>query len=296
MDYLYLLFTIVCLGGQFSLVKLYQTRVGNGLITSFLYSLFAGIIAAVLLLFVCGFQISINLFAFLTASGVILCVVGYTVIGMKMMSIGKVAAYTMFLMLGGMFVPFLYGVIFLDEPITVWKIAGIILLFIALLVPALKKSEEKSKNVKLFTILGIAVFILNGMVSVFSKMHQISPNAISTFEFGFWQNIISTVTLSAVIPICAFFNKEKNNILLSVKKAMPLWWIIILYALLNQGGGILLLFAAKTVDASVMYPIVTGGVMVVTALCGLIFYREKLDKYVSVSLLLSVISTVLFII
>ena len=295
MDYLYLLFAVLCIGGQFSLTKLYQIRVGNGLVVSLLYSLFSGIVAAVLLLFICDFNISINSFAFLTAAGGIICVVGYTVVGMKMMSIGKVAVYTIFLMLGGMFVPFLYGVIFLKESVTIWKIIGVILLFIALFVPALKKDEAKTKNLKLFIILGIVVFILNGLVGVFNKMHQISSNAISTFEYGFWQNIISTVTLLVMIPLCAVFNKEKNNIVLSAKIAMLLWWVIILYALLSQCGGILLLFAAKKIDASVMYPIVTGGVMVVTALCGVIFYKEKLDKYVAISLLLSVISTVLFV-
>ena len=286
---------VLCVGGQFAVVKLYQAKVGNGLITSLLFSLFSGIIASILFFCFCGFKVAVNLFAFLTATGGILCIVGYTVIGMKMMSIGRITVYTMFLMLGGMFVPFLYGVIFLGEPITFLKIAGIALLVVALLLPVFKKNEEKNSNIKLFTILGIVVFLLNGMVGVFNKIHQVSPNAISTFEFCYWQNSISVIIISAVLPVCALSKKEMGMVFANTKKAVQVWWLIFLFAVASQAGGILQLFAAKTIEASVMFPIVTGGVMVITALFGAIFFKEKIDLNICISLFLSIISTVLFI-
>ena len=294
MDYMFLFLSVLCTGFQFIFAKIYQTKVGNGVITSLLFMLFSGITASILLLCICAFHITINSFALLMAAGEIICAVGYNVVGMKMMSLGKVAVYTMFLMLGGMFVPSLYGIIFLGEPVTLWKIIGTVLLIIALVLPTLVKSEEKSNNIKLFTVLGIVVFLLNGMVGIFNKMHQISPNAIPTLEFSLWQNMICVIVISFVFLIYAFINKKAKVIVDNTKEAMPVWWSIVLFSIISQTGGILLLLAAKTVDASVMYPILTGGVIVITALFGFFFYKEKINLFIGISIILSIVSTALF--
>ena len=293
MDYMFLLLSVLCTGFQFIFAKIYQAKVGNGLITSLLFMLFSGITASILLLILCGFHVSINTFAFLMAAGEIICAVGYNVVGMKMMSLGKVAVYTMFLMLGGMFVPSIYGIIFLKEPITYLKIIGIVLLVIALILPVLKK-EEKNKNIKLFTLLGVVVFLLNGMVGIFNKMHQISINAIPTLEFSLWQNMICVVIISFVFLLYIIINKKSNMITVYTKNALPVWWSIIAFSIISQTGGILLLLAAKTVDASIMYPVLTGGVIVITAFFGLIFYKEKINLNIGLSILLSIVSTILF--
>ena len=294
MDYLYLFLSVLCIGLQLIFSKIYQTKAGNGLITSLIFMLFSGIIASILLIFICGFNLSFNLFALLMALGGIVCVVGYNVIGMKMMSIGRVAVYTMFLMLGGMFVPSIFGIIFLKEPITYFKIIGIVLLIAALILPTIKKEDQKSKNAKLFTILGIIVFLLNGMVGIFNKMHQISINAIPTLEFSFFQNVISVVLISLIFIVYLIINKNTSLLVSNTKKVLPFWWTIVLFSIISQTGGILLLLAAKTIDASVMYPVSTGGVIVITALFGLIVYKEKVNLFIGLSILLSIISTILF--
>ena len=294
MDYFFLLFAVICIGGQLSLTKFYQIRVGNGIITSLLFTFFSGLTASIILACICGFRISINLFSFMTAAGGVVCGTAFMAIGMKMMSMGKVAVYTMFLMLGSMFIPFLYGVIFLNESITVWKLAGIVLLIIALVLPVLKKSDEKGKN-KSYIFLGIAVFILNGFVCLFMKIHQISAYAIPTFEFGFWQNLISVTLISGVLAVYALIKRGNNDVPLSVRKTAPNLWIVVMYAVVNQAGALLQLFAAKTVDASVMFPLITGGVIVISALFGFVFYKEKIDRYTLIGLVLSIVSMICFI-
>ena len=294
MDYFYLLFAVICIGGQLTLTKFYQIRVGNAIITSLLFTFFSALTASILLAVICGFRISINVFSFLTAAGGVLCGTAFMALGMKMMSMGKVAVYTMFLMLGSMFIPFLYGVIFLNESVTVWKIAGVVLLIIALILPTLKKGDKKDKN-KNYIFLGIAVFILNGMVCLFMKIQQISEYAIPTFEYGFWQNLVSVAITSGVLAVFALINKGKKEVFLSVKKTAPNLWIVVMYAIVNQAGAILQLVAAKTVDASVMFPMITGGVMVISALFGYLFFKEKTDRYTLIGLLLAIVSTVCFI-
>lgn len=293
MEYVYLFIAVMCIGGQFCMTKIFQNRVGNGLITSLLFSLFSAIVASIIFACLCKFNISTNLFVLLTSGGVTLCLVGYTIVGIKMMSIGKVAVYSLFLMLGGMFVPFVYGVIFLNEPLSVWKVIGMVLVITALILQALKKTDEVNKNNKLLIIFGIIIFIFNGMTGVFAKMHQISQNAVSSLEFSFFQNAIGAVTIVLTLAICAML-KKGSEIQEDIKKVLPNWWIILLFAIISQTGGLLILITAKTMDASVEYPFVTSGVLIVSAIVGRIFFKEKIDRLVFISLVLSVISVVLF--
>ena len=51
-EYLFLIFAIICIGGQFSLSKLYQVKVGNGAITSFSFSLIERVIIFVIILLI----------------------------------------------------------------------------------------------------------------------------------------------------------------------------------------------------------------------------------------------------
>ncbi len=295
MDYIFLLISIFCLGAQFAVTKLYQTKAGSGFFASILFSLTGAIVPMLIFACICKFNISFNWFSFLMAAGATLSIVIYTVIGMKIMSIGSVAIYTMFLMAGGMFVPFLYGVIFLNEQLSVLKIIGVVLLFVALVFPVLNKNETKNKNLKLFIALSICVFIFNGLVGVFNKTHQISPYAISTFEFLFWQKLIASVTLFVLSLGYAFSKKDKTEIKFDIKKALILLPLVVIFVIFSQSSLVLQLVSAKTIDAAVMFPIITGGAMVFSSLFGMIFFKEKLDKKGLIGLIIALIATILFV-
>lgn len=295
MDYIFLLIAVLLLGAQFTVSKLYQTKAGSGFFASTLFSLTGAIIPTIVFACICNFNIPFNWFSFLMAAGATLSIVIYTIIGMKIMSISSVAFYTMFLMAGGMFVPFLYGIIFLNEQLSVFKIIGIILLLTALVFPVINKGQEKNKNPKLFIILSICIFILNGLVGVFNKTHQISPYAISTYEFLFWQKLIASITLFIVASIYAFSKKDKTKIKFDIKNALILLPLVVIFVIFSQSSLVLQLISAKTIDAAVMFPIITGGTIVFSSLFGMIFFKEKLDKKGLFALILALVATVLFI-
>ncbi len=295
MEYLFLLISVVCIGAQFAVTKLYQTKAGSGFYASLLFSLTSSILPLIVFAAICNFNISFNWFSFLMAAGATLSIVIYTILGMKIMSISSVAIYTMFLMAGGMFVPFLFGVIFLNEQLSALKIIGVVLILVALILPVLNKSEEKSKNLKLFIILSVLVFIFNGLVGVFNKTHQISQYAISTFEFLFWQKCITSVVMFIFCIVFAFTNKDKQSIKFDIKNSLILLPIVLIFVLVSQGGNALQLISAKTVDAAVMFPIITGGTIVFSSLFGMIFFKEKINKKGLISLILALVASILFI-
>ncbi|MDD3113993.1 MAG: hypothetical protein PHT56_06360, partial [Candidatus Izemoplasmatales bacterium] len=66
------------------------------------------------------------------------------------------------------------------------------------------------------------------------------------------------------------------------------------FALFSSFGYMLQLLSAVHLPATVMYPIVTGGAVVLTTLAGRIFFREKLTTLAIISIVLAFIATILF--
>lgn len=94
----------------------------------------------------------------------------------------NLSLYSVFLMLGGMLLPFLYGVLFLGESLTIGKIACVMLIIGAM---ALSVEREKGKRgaFKYY----MAVFTLSGLASVGNKVHQVHPECnVSTADFIFF--------------------------------------------------------------------------------------------------------------
>ena len=106
------------------------------------------------LLFFCigGFRLAVTPYSLLMAAIIAgLCCL-YTLIGFKMLALGNMSVYTMFLMLGGMLLPYLYGVFSLGESVSIWRIVGVILLALSMVFPVLgaKMRLTKRKHVPCF--------------------------------------------------------------------------------------------------------------------------------------------------
>ncbi|MDR1093928.1 MAG: hypothetical protein LBL66_07250, partial [Clostridiales bacterium] len=66
---------------------------------------------------------------------------------------------------------------------------------------------------------------------------------------------------------------------------------VIVIALIGCAGGLLMLNSAKDLPASVLYPMVTGGVIILSAVSGRLFFGEKTTPQILASLGLTLIGT-----
>ena len=180
MYYFFLLLSVVLLSLQFAVNKFYQKENGNEISVSLLYTCLAGFSASLFFLIINRFNVSVTGFSLLCAAGVsVLCLL-YTLLGFYIFSIGSFSLYMMFLMLGGMILPFIYGIVFLNDyaELSVASLAarftGVLLMTLALIIPTTGNSKTfHKKKGKLSILLYICVFLMNGFVSVISKLHQI---------------------------------------------------------------------------------------------------------------------------
>lgn len=286
MEYFVITMAVLCFALQFAFTKVFEGVVKQNLATSLVMLIFTNLIGVLLFLGVGKFEVEITLFSLLWATAFAVIMIPYYIIGIKVLSIGSLAIYSMFMMLGGMLVPYFYGICFLSEEITWGKVVGCILLtgFIILQTLSQKDTETEGKQANkntriLFFVLCLLIFFINGMTGVIAKVHQIGSDAVSDVSFTVLSCAI-TVILSAIVLGGLFLVKPREEKFEAVK-ACSRWKPLLTMALLGAAaytGNFLQLKAASKVPASVQFPLVSGGVIVLSALFSAFIFKEKLTK------------------
>ena len=305
MDYLYILIADVLLGAIFVLNKKYQQYAGSGLKAGIISNLILGIFAVVISFVSLGFRVEFTLFSLVVATLSTACGVAYTVIGLKILSGGKVSVYAMFLMTGGMLIPFLFGVIFLKEGINALKIIGLLLIIFSIAVTNFDKQKPSKKQLAM----SVAVFFLNGFIGVCSKIHQtaVDFDTVSTEGYVLLGNI-AKVTLSlavlAAIAISAKYKgkNSKETVAAEVgEKKLPLakrlapYGLLSIIALFDFVSYYCQLEGSVTIPASVLFPLLSGGSIVLTAAVGMLILREKPTKSAVAGMLICLAGMCMFI-
>jgi len=303
--YLYLLAAVVLMALQFSVNKFYQSKNGSAIMTSLLYTSLSGLATGAIFFVINGFTLNVTPFSFVCAVGIALLCLGYSLLGFKIFSLGNFSVFTMFLMLGGMLLPFLYGLIFLGDTETMSalsltaRIVGVVLLIVSMVFPCLGQKDEETRSKKariLFILLCLCVFFMNGFVSILSKLHQIETEypVVDTNSFVFLTNTINGLFSALALFVLTLKNKQGPKL----GEAFKPWMLaaaVVVYALCNGISYLLqLLAAASTMPASVQYPMMTGGSVVLTALAGYLFFREKPSKTALIGTVLAFAATFLF--
>lgn len=298
--YISLVFAVILVGVQNCLMKTYQSKVSSTAVFSFLFNAGLGFGACILFLVVNGFQFNVKAISVLLAFFMCVGITVNNILAIKVVSIGKVSVFTLFLMLGGMICPFIYGVFFLEEKASVWRWIALVLLVISMFVVVHKEGVENKKVNKVkFYFFCICTFFSNGLVSIMSKMHQVMPNNSGTNDFL----IVSYLTLF-LINICIFGymylkkKRKKETEEIAITKEKWIYGLILMfsYAIISGIAFFIQVNSAIHLPATVLYPIVTGGTIIVTAIFGRLLFKEKISKFNLVGLVLVLGATCLFLI
>ena len=203
-------------------------------------------------------------------------------------------------MQGGMLLPFIYGIVFADNKPTPFQIAGIVIMVFALILPYLsaKKDENKEKNSSLYRILCVFIFIVNGAVSIVSYIQSNSPQAVDGNSFLTIYQLESVLLFAIVYAVWCAVKKDnliKNPPVRTKSQTLRLWLCIIIVAVIGSVSYLLQLIGAANLPAVAVYPMVTGGTVFLTAVSGLVFFKEKLTVKGYVGIILTFIATILFV-
>ena len=264
---------------QFLFNQRFENNRGSDLKSALEFTFYKSIVIVIMMLFISGFKIIVTPFSLaMSVIYAVMCIL-MTYFSMKAFAVANLSVYSVFSMLGGMLLPFLLGVGFYNEKITVFKVVCCGLIVVSVLLNL--KSGTQSKKAFLYYM---AVFLLNGGVGVVSKIHQSSqlPHTDST-GFMFLSSLVCIV-------ICGIW------LVLKYKKISLIKGRCLLYAsgygVFNGIGNWFLLISLSNLPASVQYPLVTGGVMVFSTIISVI-RKEKLSKLNYIAAIISFIASVL---
>lgn len=301
-------------GSQFMVTKAFEKNYGKtvraSLSFSLLYSLFAGVIFFIIKLVSSGTVFNLNPFSLCMAFGLSLVNILSSAIGIKTLALGDIAVYSLFLMLGGMIVPFFAGIVFLKESVSVCNLIGVAIMIIALCLPvffgkqnknageAQTDGDTKKKTSVFFYVLCVFLFILNGLSSTLSKFNSVREGAALGAEFTFY-----TYGIQFVISLAAFAlttalgksdktqNEEKQPVILFRPVAIGCGAA---FGAVNGTAFLMSSVAAEHVVAVAQYPLITGATILFSSLLAFLFYREKPTALQLVQIVISLAATILF--
>ena len=247
---------------QFFFNQRFQQSYGTDLKASLVFSLYKSVVIIIIMLIIAGFKVEFTVFSLIMAA--IYAAVGMLMsyYSLKAFSVANLSVFSVFSMLGGMILPFFLGVIFYDEPLTIFKILCCLLIVGAVLLN-IRRGEQNKKALLYY----FAVFVFNGMAGVISKIHQSSARThVDSTGFMIWSSIVTVV-------ICAAWLLVSYRRIPIIKGKSILF--VTGYGVFNGVGNLFLLIALSVLPASVQYPLVTGGVMVCSTIISTL-RREKL--------------------
>lgn len=279
MDYILLLLAVLCFAAQFVFTKLYEGAIRQSATTSLVMLAVTSTIGFLLFFAVSGFRIQFSPTSTLWALALAVVMIPYYMLGIKVLSLGSLAIYSMFMMLGGMLVPFFYGVLFLKEPVTPGKGLGTLLLTICIILQAVLPTAATGKQNKgkqgLFFLLCIVIFFINGFTGVIAKAHEISAAPVAEASFT---SLSCGFTALLSLGMLLLPTKEAKGA--AIQAALTKKPLLIMAALGTAAytGSFLHLMAAETVPASVQFPLVSGGVIILSALVSAFLFKEKVTR------------------
>ena len=296
--YVIVLLAVLCFALQFAVTKIYEQSIQQTAATSFAMLVVAGVVGACMYLCVGGFKVNVSAISLILAAIFAIIMIPYYVVSIKVLSLGSLAIYSMFMMLGGMLLPFVYGLLFLNESISWGKIVGCVLMSVFIVLQGMAQNQAentKIKNKRLFFILCLCIFVVNGLTGVVAAIHQNHKNAVDEVSFTVLScGIIVILGLVVLTAVCLFGNKSQNFAQAkSVIKGKPLFSVLGIGAAMHTGN-FLILKAASQIPASVQFPLISGGTIVFSAIISVLCFKEKLSKKEVFCVAGAFASTVLF--
>ncbi len=181
-------------------------------------------------------------------------------------------------------IPTLIGLIFLGEPVSEWLIIGIVLLFASLVLVNIEKKTEKRNITLKWGVCALLAFVGNGACSTLQKLQQLSSGGQYKSELMILALLI-TVTVMATLSGVT----ERKNAPSKLKGGLPYYAVC---GLANGFVNYLVLVLSNRMDASVMFPVISAGGVVLAALVAIFLYKEKLQLQQWIGILLGTLAII----
>lgn len=225
-------------------------------------------------------EISITPFSAIIAALHSFFIVLCAFMSLKAIGVADLGKYSLYMMLGGMLVPFLFGILFWNEELTVGKIICCLVVTCALIVDSMIGKEKSNKSGRIAFLYLIAVFLINGSFGVFITIHQTATayKSVGTLQYM----ILESAFISAfgiIFMLSKFIRSKAANLpMINPIQSKKTYLYMLGYGLFYGAAELILLFAIAHIDASVQYPMVSGGTIACSTLISMLIGENKNKK------------------
>jgi len=240
----------------------------------------------------------------------------------------KMATITFYMLLGGMVVPFVFGIFYYHEKPTICQWIGFAVMLVSMAVPFVFPLVMKKKNGTVVdnsdtvgitkkgkviaTICEIGVFFMNGGNSVITTLAGRDPgySVDDGKSFLLMSNILITIFAVICVPaVAAIGNKKsgekkfrflpndstKNGEIITFFGLMILFIIALGFSAFNGFGSIFSMkCASMNFPASIQYPMISVACIALSTLFGFVLFKEKPSFPELLGIIVSFVGIVLF--
>lgn len=223
--------------------------------------------------------ISALIFAFITTAAQYFCLLS--------MSLGSMSFSVLFTYLSAL-IPTVFGCIYRDALPSAVQIAGLVLMVITFIL-SIDFDEKSGMSIKwLLAVTGS--FLGMGLVGVCQTVHQTSKHAGEIHGFLFWAFLFSAL-LFTLLYIPYSLKSRKNG---EKKQYRPIDRVSMIITGIFVGAiNLLCLYLSGKLPSVIFFPIVNGGVIILSGLASMFIFKEKLPPKKVAGLIIGIIATCL---
>jgi multidrug transporter EmrE-like cation transporter len=313
MEWFLLALNVALSGSSAIALKFYQKKNGMGAVSAYLFTAIMTGTIALVSIFVAKFSLANNPTALLLSVVMgLLYAVNIPMYG-KALTLGSVGLCGVFLNLGSLLLPFIYGVAFLGEgrgieEIFKWFGLAFALSAVLLQIPVAPKGEstQKEKPSLAFFLLGLGSLLANGCFCVLLKVQAVIPNPATNAQVMFFAGLSGSVLSFAALGVYLLLQKYKrpSNCTAPAEDSTPqpqtafpapkTLLFAVVYGAFNGTMNLLNLIIATKIPAAVHFAVLSCGGLLLMAILGIVLFKDKFTKKTAVTLLLASASIVFF--
>ena len=248
LDYFLIILSALLLAVSFIFQKWFQTRTADTTESGVNFSILSASFSIIMLIITSGFSISFTPYSVINVILRSTCCLIHTVLGFKIMKAGSVAMYMLFLMSGGMLVPAVWGWIFLKEEPKPLHVIGLAVILVSIILNNMGSSRPSARVILMCS----AVFVVNGFVSVFAKLHQIETEyaTVSTADYTLLSSVAS-LTMSLALRAALYAKNKGEAVKTNCFKLFPIF-IVSLSGIASTLSSLFQLEGAKNLPAIIL--------------------------------------------
>ena len=251
----------------------------------YFYTMLAAVFSAIVFLFsVSDWSVSADMFFYSLWFAAMHCIsISCSVNAYKYGSF----ALTVLIISYSLLIPTFYGILFLHEKITTNYIIGLVLVILSIFLTSnlcsqQKKAKHKKPNIKWIIFVTLA-FLGGGMCSVAQRLGQMHcENASLTMVLAFFQVAVYCGILGMV-----FEKKEWRSFCQSG------WRFSVICGIFNGITNLFVIILNTRINASIMFPVISAFMLLVSFVCSLCFYREKLNRQQIIGYFIGLVSVII---